>query len=441
MTLMTVGGLARRATTRARARRAAGPPAVIQSRPIAAARFTADDHQFLSEASALLASSLDYDETVERVASLGASFLCDWCVVYLSDVVKAAHADPRYAPLAARLEALASGHDRPPFVQRAIDSRHPALLSQVSSDQIAASASSPQHLEVMKELDIGSVLVVPLVAHDECLGGLMLVTSHTHRRFGNGSVPLARELGRRAATAIANARQYREAQDAITARDEILAVVAHDLRSPLHVIEFAAERLRMQQDAGPRRRSSDRSLDWIVNSAQRATSLVRDLLDRARLEWQASTLELAAVSVGDLFREVGMRADPLGTLASVSVHVDVAPGLPAAHADRQRLVQALDNLIGNAIKFTPAGGSVTIGADRHEQGVRFFVSDTGEGIEPDDLDRIFDRFWQARDADSRGAGLGLSICKRIVEAHGGRLWVESRVGEGTTVSFTIATNS
>jgi len=449
MTIMTVGGLARRARRRARATRETPSPLPQTAHPkfSVAPRFTPDEHQFLSEASALLGLSLDYDETVERLASLGASFLADWCVVYLTGPdeasaagarrVKAAHTHPKSGPLAARFEELASGRDRPPAIQRAIDTRQPALMSTVPAEQLAAAASSPEHLEVMKRLEVESLLIVPLVARDEVFGAMALVASDPRRRFSDKSMPLARELGRRGATALANARQYREAQAAIEARDEILAVVAHDLRSPLHVIEFAAERLR-REAPGPRRRSADRSLDWIVNAAQRATSLVRDLLDRARLEWQASALQLTAVDPVGLVRETAARAEPLGSLASVRVLVDLPAELPAVDGDRDRLRQALDNLVGNAIKFTPEAGSITIGACAHEDGMRFFVTDTGAGIDPDDLERIFDRFWQGRDADARGAGLGLAICKRIVEAHGGRLWVESRVGQGTTVSFTIS---
>jgi signal transduction histidine kinase len=445
MTLVTVGGLARRARRHARARRAALPSSTtIQTRPAVAPRFSADEHQFLSEASALLASSLDFDETVERIATLGASFLADWCVVYLSGPddgaagsVKAAHSDPRFASAASRFEEISAGEERPPIVQRSIETRQPALMPVVSAEQLRAAAPSPEHLELMKRLEMESLLVVPLVARDQVFGALALVASNPRRRFGDASVALARELGRRAATAIANASQYRDAQTAIEARDEILAVVAHDLRSPLHVIEFAAERLRLEVP-GPRRRSADRSLDWIVNAAQRATSLVRDLLDRARLEWQASSLEIASVDPADVVHEIARRGEPLGTLASVRVFVNLPSLLPRVRADRERLLQALENLVGNAIKFTPKAGSITVGAAKHEEGVRFFVTDTGPGIDPEDVDRMFDRFWQGRDADERGAGLGLSICKRIVEAHGGRVWVDSRLGEGTTVSFTIA---
>jgi signal transduction histidine kinase len=439
MTLVTVGGLAR-ARRRARAREADNPFRAPITRTIAPPRFTSDEHQFLSEASALLGSSLDYEKTVDRVASLGASFFADWCALYLTgpdgtpDSVKAAHGQSIHASLAERFESFANEAERPAVVQRSIDTKQAALVPHVTPAHLAFSLGP--ELDLMKQLHIESLMIVPLAAREQTVGAMVFGSTDPRRPFKETSLPIAREFGRRAAMAIANARQYRVAEEAIAARDEILAVVAHDLRTPLHVIEFAAERLR-QEVPGPRRRSADRSLDWIVNAAQRATILVRDLLDRARLEWQASALNLAPVAAEEPVREVAARAEPLATLASVRVHHAVTPSLPPARADRERLVQALDNLIGNAIKFTPPGGTVTIGADRHEEGIRFFVSDTGEGIDADDLDRIFDRFWQGRDSDARGTGLGLSICKRIVEAHGGRVWVESRVGEGTTVSFTI----
>ena len=130
---------------------------------------------------------------------------------------------------------------------------------------------------------------------------------------------------------------------------------------------------------------------------------------------------------------------PLASSSSLELRVDLDGDVPNVWGDRDRLLQVFQNLIGNAIKFTDAGGRITVSAASTEHEVVFQVADTGCGIAPMDLPRVFDRFWQATSAGSQGAGLGLQITKGIVETHGGRIWVESSEGRGTTVSFTIPT--
>lgn len=399
-----------------------------------------DRHALLARAGLEIGSSLDYDETLRHIASVCLPALADWCIVdVLGDAgvrrTAVSHTDPRRAPLAERLQDwFTTGSPLPPAT-RAIETRQPVVVHQVPADYVRRLARDPEQLELLKEMEPASLIAVPLVS-GTVLGALVLVNERRRGRDPRELLPLAVEVAQRAATALANAHLYLAAQSAIRARDELLAVVAHDLRNPLHVIEFTARRLRQDVPA-PGRRASDRSLDWILSSAQRATALVRDLLDRARVEWQTLSLHLEQVAPAAIVREVARRGEPLAALASVHVAVEVEPELPPVQVDSERLAQAMENLVGNALKFTPPGGRVTVGAALSGEHVRFYVADNGKGIEAEDLGRVFDRFWQARNADARGAGLGLSICKRIVEAHGGRVWVESAIGQGTTVSFTL----
>jgi signal transduction histidine kinase len=129
----------------------------------------------------------------------------------------------------------------------------------------------------------------------------------------------------------------------------------------------------------------------------------------------------------------------LASAASIPIHAEVAPAIPDVSADRDRLLQIFENLVGNALKFTPAGGAIGVGAAARDHEVLFWVSDTGAGIDADDVPHLFDRFWQGRKGDRRGLGLGLVIVKGLVEAHGGRIWAESAKGRGTTFFFTIPT--
>jgi len=174
-------------------------------------------------------------------------------------------------------------------------------------------------------------------------------------------------------------------------------------------------------------------------AGERMNRLIQDLLDVAKLEAGRVGIDARSIDVEPLMNEANEMLAPLAAEKSVRLNVAVGGALPTITADGGRVLQVLSNLVGNAIKFTPAGGGIAIRADAAPGGVRFSVSDTGEGIAPEQLEKIFGGFWQANPADRRGIGLGLTIAKGIVEAHGGRIWVESRLGEGTTFHFTLST--
>jgi len=165
--------------------------------------------------------------------------------------------------------------------------------------------------------------------------------------------------------------------------------------------------------------------------------LIQDLLDVAVMESGQLTIERARLSARELIVGAVDTQRPLASSSSLELRVDLDREIPDVFGDRHRLLQVFENLIGNAIKFTKAGGRITVGAASRDHEVIFRVADTGSGIAPENLPRVFDRFWQAASATRQGAGLGLPITKGIVEAHGGRIWVESTPERGTTISFTI----
>jgi signal transduction histidine kinase len=164
--------------------------------------------------------------------------------------------------------------------------------------------------------------------------------------------------------------------------------------------------------------------------------LIDDLLDIARIDAGSIAVRCAPVEVTAVLADIEETQGPIA--ARARIELTIAAASPAAvWADRDRLDQVLENLIGNAVKFTRAGGHVRVGSAVNAANVRFWVADTGPGISAEHLEHLFDRFWQASTTDRRGAGLGLAIAKALVEAHGGRIWVDSRVGEGTIVYFEI----
>ena len=233
---------------------------------------------------------------------------------------------------------------------------------------------------------------------------------------------------------LALSRMYEEARQAIDAREEVLKIVSHDLRNPLSTISMSSSLMLEVPLAEDQRK---KQLSMIKRAGERMNRMIQDLLDVAKLEAGRLAIEAKPVEIAALLTEAEEMLRPLAADKGLTLETRVVPGLPSVSADGGRVLQVLSNLVGNAIKFTPSGGSVTIRAEPDGSGVRMSVADTGSGIPAEQLPRVFGRFWQANTSDRRGIGLGLAISKGIVEAHGGKIWVESRVGEGTTFYFTL----
>jgi signal transduction histidine kinase len=189
--------------------------------------------------------------------------------------------------------------------------------------------------------------------------------------------------------------------------------------------------------ANDRRVQARRQLEVIQRSALRANRLIKDLLDVAKIQAGGLAVDAAPVDVRALVMEAMETATPLAGAAQLKVSCDVGDDLPAVASDRERVLQVFANLIGNAIKFTPKGGEIRILTSLDNTEVRFTIADTGPGIPPEHLKHVFDRYWQAKSTAKLGTGLGLSIAKGIVEAHGGRIWVESPPGSGAQFNFTL----
>jgi signal transduction histidine kinase len=229
-------------------------------------------------------------------------------------------------------------------------------------------------------------------------------------------------------------RQYEQAQEAVAAREEVLKIVSHDLRNPLSTIAMSAS-LMLDEELTPEVRK--KQLQTIKRAGERMNRMIQDLLEVAKLEAGRLALRTRPTDVGAIVAEAFDTLSPIAAAKSIKLETKVAAALPLVDADAGRVQQVLSNLVGNAVKFTPEAGRIILRADRNDGFVRLQVEDTGPGIPADRLEHVFGRFWQADRTDRRGLGLGLAIAKAIVEAHGGRIWVESEEGKGTTFSFTL----
>ncbi|MGI9190034.1 MAG: PAS domain-containing sensor histidine kinase [Longimicrobiaceae bacterium] len=227
------------------------------------------------------------------------------------------------------------------------------------------------------------------------------------------------------------------AERAAAARDEVLRVVAHDLGNSLSAILVTTSVLLRTLPEEQRSGEAGGRIDSIRELAGGMQRLRSDLLDVASIEAGRLSLECTSVSPEALLDTARDGLAPLAAERDLCLEVEVAPELPLVRADRERVLQVLGNLGSNAIKFTPAGGHVVLSSEPVPEGVRFRVADSGVGITPEELPRVWDRFWKRGTADGSGTGLGLAIARGIVEAHEGTIEVESREGEGSVFSFTI----
>ncbi len=424
----------------------AGERAILIAREVAThleRRRAENEQRFLSEVGAILASSLDYEETLTSVERLAVRDFADICIVDLVEEsgetrrLRTVSRDPALDWACAILTTVPFDRTRPHLLRPALEATEPVLRESLSSEDIALFAQNEERLRALRAIDPKSVIVVPLLAREQIVGVIGFVSSTPSRRYSSQDLQLAEALARRAALAIENARLYRAAHRAIQVRDDVLGIVAHDLRSPLNSILMQTQ--LMQRRGRESERRSQKPVDMIRRSASRMNRMIQDLLDVARIEAGSLTVERARVSVGQVLADIVDVQKPLASEASLDLRLDVARDVVEVWADRDRLHQIFENLIGNAVKFTSAGGSITVGAAPRDGEVLFCVTDTGTGISAENLPHVFDRFWQARKGERRGAGLGLHIVKGLVEAHGGRIWVESTPGRGSTFFFTIPT--
>src|SRR5688500_18701722 len=227
---------------------------------------------------------------------------------------------------------------------------------------------------------------------------------------------------------------------AIRARDDMMGIVSHDLRNPASAVKMLAGSILSEAEARALPPDVAERIEIMQQAAVQIDTLIQDLLDITRLEAGRLTVSPADVAPIPLVEAALYALRALVESGGVELVTTFDEDLPMVHADPERVTQLLSNLVGNALKFTPAGGRVEVRVQPREEGVLVSVSDTGEGIAADQLPHVFERFYQvsgARTGARHGAGLGLPIARGIVEAHGGTIWIESVAGRGTTVRFTL----
>jgi signal transduction histidine kinase len=385
---------------------------------------------FLASAGQELAASLDYQETMATLARLVVPNVAEACVVDIVEEGRLRRAAVKHRDPETESRLLAGAETRGEMVPEALV----RLMEQREARLVGGTSGLYEYAVGADDGANRTVAVIPLVSRGQILGVVIAVAPES-RLFNGEDLILLTDLARHAALAVDNARLYLESQQAVRVREEVLAIVSHDLRNPLNAVTLAAGLLR----SSPNLTAEDREyVETLDVSAKRMTRLIDDLLDVTRLEGgKRLPIEPAPVDVPSLIDEVHELFKAQAAAGSITLQKRVEEDLPSVRADLHRVLQVFSNLIGNALKFTPAEGLIAFGAKRREGAVVFHVSDSGPGIPREHLKDIFTPYWQAKRTERLGAGLGLPIARGIVEAHGGRIWVGSEPGAGTTFFFTL----
>ena len=401
---------------------------------------------FLAEASANLATSLDYEVTLRRVARLAVPRMADWCVIDTLDedgsvrLLAVAHVDPNKEELVRELRRRYPPSPRARYgLRKVLESGHPELYADILPAWRRAAARDAEHLALMEALDARSSLCVPLRARGETLGAMTFVCAASGRRYGPPDLELAQDLADRCALALDNARLHGRLQETLRTRERFLASLVHDLKAPLTGMLGYAQLVRREAAKTGPPATARRLADWagiIESNGAQATALLDELLDIARLEaGESLELERRPADLVQMARRAVESHHRSGRRHRLSVD-GPEPAL-IGEWDAVRLARVLDNLLGNAIKYSPDGGEITVGVAREGPWAVLTVADQGMGIPAADRSSIFDLFHRGRNATGHvaGTGIGLAGVKQVVEQHGGSISFESQEGAGTT--FTV----
>ncbi len=399
--------------------------------------------RFLAEASATLSALVDEAGTLEKVARLAVPAFADWCSVDMAGEdgfprrLAVAHVDPAKVEHAHDLlRRYPPDPDSPHGVPRVIRTGESQLVPEIGDDLLAAGARDDAHLALIRDLGLRSYLCVPLKGRGGTLGAITFVAAESGRRYGPDDLRLAEDLASRAAIAIENARLYAELREADRRKDEFLATLAHELRNPLAPIRNA---LHLMAHPSEDRKAHEAERAMAERQVVHLARLIDDLMDVARIARGKIELHKEVVDLATIVRQAVESARPLIDGRRHRLTVSLPEGPTRLEGDPTRLEQVLWNLLNNAAKYSEPGGAIELVAERDGGEVVVLLRDTGIGIAPEMLPRVFDIFVQVEGHKGHaqgGLGIGLSLVRTLVQMHGGSISARSE-GPGTGSEFVV----
>jgi len=416
---------------------------MVFSRDITRQKREQQGAQLLGDTSRVLASTLDYEKTLEAVARLAVDGLADWCSVDLADPdgkvrqVVVSHRDEAKIRWAKELnKRYPPDHSGPTGVGHVIRTGHAELYADISDAMLVAAARDADHLAIMRELQIKSALIVPMIARGRTLGALTLISSGSGRRYDEADQTLAMELATRAAIAIDNAQLYRSALAASESKSAFLATMSHELRTPLNAI-IGYQSLLAEGIDGRLNGPQLVQLTRIRASADHLLGLIDEVLTFSRLDVGKEVVRRDEVRLAPIVAEALGMVTPLAESKGLKLRDETVDA--NLFTDDVKVRQILLNLLSNAIKFSD-DGAIIVRSRVDRDSVAISIIDPGIGISTENIARIFDPFWQVEQRSTRkvgGTGLGLSVSRSLARLLGGDVSVESQVDRGSTFTVTL----
>jgi PAS domain S-box-containing protein len=396
---------------------------------------------FFAKASNTLAALVDRESALQQSARIAVPYLADWCVVYVVDEHGAidyhahAHRDPAKERLLSRMLTQSPlDWTSSTATVRALRTGQPQLMPELPEVFLDSVAQSDEHRDMIRELHPRAVIAVPLKIRDRTIGVLGLVSCEPSRRYTEREVRLAENLADRIATAVDNARLFHAVKEANRQKDEFLAMLAHELRNPLAAIRYAVALGQMSNGD-----STSELFEIIDRQTQSLARLIDDLLDVSRISGDKVSLRKEPIEVATIINRAAATVRPLMEQKHHELIVEIPDESMVLYADPTRAEQIMANLLTNSAKYTQQGGRVTVRARRHDRDAVIQVTDTGVGLPPEMLSRVFDLFAQADrtlDRSEGGLGIGLTVARKLTEMHGGTISASSEgLGKGST--FTV----
>ena len=398
--------------------------------------------RYLAEASKILSSSLDYQHTLNSIALLAVPQVGDWCAVDILEegVIKqvaVAHKDPKKIKWAKKLRKVNPVDvDNPTGVAKVIRTGEPEIYPEINDAVLVKVAKSKEHLKLMRGIGFTSAIIVPIFSQEKPVGAITLVTTETLRNYTDADLLMAQELATRASVAIENARLYKGSQEAIMVRDEFISVASHELKTPVTSVKMFTQVLKKhsEQIGDSKAVSHLTKMDKQIN---KLTELIYDLLNVSKI--QAGKMEFKKNEY-DFDEAVSEIVEVLQPTAEKHKLILKGQTGKKVFADEERIGQVINNLISNAVKYSPRADKIVVNLSSTKDGVRVDVQDFGIGMDKSHLSKIFERFYRVYDNTDKtfpGLGIGLYICSEIIKRHKGKFWVDSNIGKGSTFSFSI----
>jgi len=396
-------------------------------------RFWSEVHGFLAEAGKVLGRTLDIRSTLEEATRLAVPWLADHAFGLIAEG-DVGHVRAAVQAHAGALQDLPGTLAEAAPVRSALQDGRSILIAEVSDGAPESAGEDVGGRAALRAAGLCSAMIVPLRGRSGVTAALLFATSRSGRRYTERDLLVAEELAIRAGLALENARLYRQAQEAIRVRDEFLAMLGHELRNPLAPIVTAVQLLKMREGSAPRREH-----EVIERQAQHLVRLVDDLLDVSRITQGKVTLRTERIELAAVIAKAVETASPLIDQRRHHLSVDVPSSGLLVLADEARLVQVVSNLLTNAARYTEPGGQIRVHAARAGTEVVLSVSDTGIGIQPELLSKLFEAFVQGKrtiDRHEGGLGLGLALARSLTKLHGGTIEARSD-GPGRGSEFVV----